>query len=233
MLFQPRQQLDEIAGSVAVVELVLEDAVPGVLAGAVGAGQGEQIGPVGDAGGGPALYRRGSDLVIADHPEQLAEAGNLLLPDGGECLRRDVAPGHAGAAGGDHDLDRGVVDPALQMFDDRRQILAQDIPRGDRVTGLGNAVGEQVAGAVVLGAACVRKRQKRDVDRDERPALVNPRHAPPPRSGHRPARYNAATLRSQCDPGSGSAGPASAGRSTDWPAPAPDSRGSRCWARFR
>lgn len=44
MLFEPGHDLDEIAGHVAIVELMDEDAVPAVPAGAGTARKGEEIG---------------------------------------------------------------------------------------------------------------------------------------------------------------------------------------------
>ena len=49
MLLQPRHDLDEVAGPVAVVELPLEDVVPGVAAGAGRARQAEDVGALRDA----------------------------------------------------------------------------------------------------------------------------------------------------------------------------------------
>src|SRR5262245_47061659 len=49
VLLQARHDLDEVAGAVAVVELVHQDAVPGVAAGAGRARQAEDIGAVGQA----------------------------------------------------------------------------------------------------------------------------------------------------------------------------------------
>src|SRR5580700_8724664 len=99
LLLQPGHQLDEIAGAEAVVELMDEDAVPGVAAGAGRAGQREQIGAAGDPSGGAALDRRGADLLVALPAEQLAEPGDLLLVDAVERLGGHVAPGDPGAAG--------------------------------------------------------------------------------------------------------------------------------------
>src|SRR5205807_9704680 len=130
-----------------------EDALPGVAAGARRAGQGEEIGAAGDAAGRPALDRRGADLLIAQHAEDLAEAGDLLVVDGVEGLRRDVAPGDAGAAGGDHHVDRGVGDPGVQLLDDARLVVAHDAARGDAVAGRGDQLGKRVAGPVVGRAA--------------------------------------------------------------------------------
>src|SRR3984893_9238500 len=79
VFLQARHQLDEIARAEAIVELVDEDAFPGVATGARRAGQREEIGAAGDTRRGPALDRRGPDLVIAEPAEELAKAGDLLL----------------------------------------------------------------------------------------------------------------------------------------------------------
>src|SRR5207244_13497103 len=112
-----------------------EDAFPGVAAGAGRARQREEIGPTGDPGRCPALDRRGPDLVIAKPAEELAEAGDFLLVDAVECLRRDVAPGYSGAASRDHDIDRRIGDPCLELGDDLVLFVADDAARGDVVAG--------------------------------------------------------------------------------------------------
>src|SRR5438132_13083464 len=91
MFLQAGHQLDEVARPEAVVELVDENAFPGVAAGARRAGQGKQIGAAGDPGGGPALDRRGADLVVAEPAEQLAKAGDLLFVDAVESFGGHVA----------------------------------------------------------------------------------------------------------------------------------------------
>src|SRR5713101_3676601 len=105
MLLQARHQLDEIARTEAVIELVDEDPLPGVAAGRGRAGQRKEIGAAGDPGGGAALDRRGADLVVALPAEDLAEPGDLLFVDAVKGFRRHVAAGDAGAAGGDDDID--------------------------------------------------------------------------------------------------------------------------------
>src|SRR5207302_1744841 len=79
MPLEPRHQLDEIAWAEAVVELVDEDPLPGVAAGAGGAREREQIGAAGDPGGGAALDCRGADLVEAEPAKQFAKPGDLLF----------------------------------------------------------------------------------------------------------------------------------------------------------
>jgi hypothetical protein len=63
MLLQPRHDLDEIAGAVAVVELPLEDVVPCILTGARRPRQAEDVGAAREAsagarldGGGPTFW---------------------------------------------------------------------------------------------------------------------------------------------------------------------------------
>src|SRR5690606_12993993 len=58
--------LDEIAGAVAVVELPLENAVPGVPAGARRAGQAEDQRALGDAAASARLDGRGADGLERD-----------------------------------------------------------------------------------------------------------------------------------------------------------------------
>jgi len=77
MLLQPRHQLDQIARAQPVVELVPDNLLPAVAAGAGRAGEREEIGAAGDAGGGAALDRRSADLLVAEPAEELAEAGDL------------------------------------------------------------------------------------------------------------------------------------------------------------
>src|SRR5688500_13642792 len=116
MLVQPRHQLDQVAGAQAVVELELQDLLPAVAGGAGRAGQGEEIGRVGDAADGARLDRGRADLLVGEPAEQLAEAIDLLLEHALEGFRRDVATGHAGAAGRDHDVDFGIGDPGLELY---------------------------------------------------------------------------------------------------------------------
>ncbi len=166
---QPRHQLDEVARAEAVVELVDEDPVPGVAAGAGRAGQREEIGAAGDPGGGAALDRRGADLLVAQPAEQLAEAGDLLLVDAVERLRGDVAAGDAGAAGRDHDVDLGIARsrPAAA----RRCRRIRRARSCERRCWWPAAVGELLRAYCRSGlraaAARVRHGQQRDVDRRE------------------------------------------------------------------
>ena len=68
-LRQPRHDLDEGAGAVAVVQLEFEDAFPGVLAGARRARQRKDQRAFGETAAGAGLRRRRADRLIAQHVE--------------------------------------------------------------------------------------------------------------------------------------------------------------------
>src|SRR4029077_10937505 len=132
-----------------------ENALPGVAASAGRARQCEEVGAAGNPGRRPALDRRGPDLVVAEPAEELAKPGDLLLIDAVKGLRRDVTPGDPGATGRDHDVDRRIGDPRLELRDDLVLFVADDTARGDVVPGGGGEVGERIAGAVLCGVAGV------------------------------------------------------------------------------
>src|SRR5260370_17563539 len=124
MLVQPRHDLDEIAGPRAVIELCGEDAVPAVTAGAWRTRQAEDEGRAGNAGGSPALDRRGTDLGVAQHMEGDRKSIHPLFEQRLDPLRRDVAAGKAGAAGGEDGIDAGIGDPSLDHDPHRLHVLA-------------------------------------------------------------------------------------------------------------
>ena len=74
MLLQPRHDLDEVAGPVAMSSGG-EDAVPGVAAGPGRARQREKVGAPRHAGAGAALHRGGADLRMGDIVKSVPKAG--------------------------------------------------------------------------------------------------------------------------------------------------------------
>src|SRR3546814_8189895 len=114
---QPRHQVDEIAGTMAAVELGRQYALPRVLHRARRAGEREDIGAARDHGAGARLDRRGADTLVAEPAKQLPEAGDVLAVEAAQRLGRHVAAGEAGAAGGDDDIDLRVVDPIVEARD--------------------------------------------------------------------------------------------------------------------
>ena len=67
LLHHTRHDLDEVARPVAVVELPLQDFVPGILACTRRTWDTKDIGTIGSPGTSPRLHSRGFDLLIGDH----------------------------------------------------------------------------------------------------------------------------------------------------------------------
>src|SRR5262249_59802800 len=86
---------EEGARAVAIVQLILKDAIPGILAGAGRPRHAENVSAVGSPAAGSALHRRGADLLIAKHMEQRREAVDLLLEEVLNGVRSHIA--HAGS----------------------------------------------------------------------------------------------------------------------------------------
>src|SRR5262249_50368806 len=153
LLLQPRHDLDEGARAVAIVQLILKDAIPGILAGAGRSRHAENVSAFGYPAAGSALHRRGADLLIAKHMEQRREAVDLLLEEWLHGVRRHIAPGEACAASGDHHVDLRILHPALHLLPDRLGVILDDGMLDHFVTGLLDYVGKQYARRVgLLGA---------------------------------------------------------------------------------
>ena len=73
VLVEARHDLDEIAGTVAVAELVHQDLVPGIAAGARRARQAEDVGAAGNSGG------RANGAILAQDSALLLLAGLMSL----------------------------------------------------------------------------------------------------------------------------------------------------------
>src|SRR5580698_172151 len=176
MLVEPRHDLDEIAWPVTVIELMHQNLVPGVLAGAGRARQAEDIGRAGDAGGSARLDRRGADFWKTHHQKQRRERVHLLVEQWLDRLRRDVAAGEASAACGDDDVDHRVGDPGFDPGTDRLDVVGDDAALGDVMAGGDDALHQHRPRLVVLERTAVGNRQHRDFQRYELLGLVEPGH---------------------------------------------------------
>jgi NAD(P)-dependent dehydrogenase (short-subunit alcohol dehydrogenase family) len=176
VLIQPRHDLDEVARPVAVIELVREDAVPAILAGAGRARQAEDVSRTGNARGCAGLDRRGADLGVADHQEQGREPIHPLFEQRLDRFGGDVAASEAGAAGGDHDIDAFVGDPRFHLRTDVLNIVGNDRARGELVPGGFKPLHQRRAGLVVRHLAGVGDGQDRNVERDEISRFVDAGH---------------------------------------------------------
>ena len=104
------------------------------------------------------------------------EAVHALLEERLQRLRRHVAAGEAGAAGGDHHVDAGIGDPGLHLRADR---LASSvtIARGrELVAGLAMRSASVSPELVVGERARVGDGQHGDADRDEGAGFVDAGH---------------------------------------------------------
>src|ERR1700723_2885167 len=96
MLIEPRHDLDEVTGSIAVIELMDQNLVPGVTAGAGRTRQAEDVGGAGDPRGCPGLNRRRSNLLKADHQKERRKRIHLFLEQRLDRCRSNVAAGKPG-----------------------------------------------------------------------------------------------------------------------------------------
>src|SRR4029079_314356 len=124
MLVEARHDLDEIAGPVAVIELVHQDLIPAVTARARRSWQAEDVSGAGNAGRRAGLDRRGADLGVADHQKQRGEAVHTLFEQRLDRLRGYVAAGKAVPSVGDDDIDRRIRDPVFDTRADGRDVVA-------------------------------------------------------------------------------------------------------------
>src|SRR5260221_8025231 len=135
MFVEPRHDLNEVTGPRAVIELGAKDAVPAVAAGAGRTRQAEDEGGARNAGGGAALDRRGADLGVAQHVEGDGKTVHPLFEQRLDRLRRNVAAGKAGAAGGDDRVHPWIGDPSLDDDADRIDVVDNDFARREMMSG--------------------------------------------------------------------------------------------------
>src|ERR1700734_1475632 len=98
MLIEPRHDLDEVTGSIAVIELMDQNLVPGVTAGAGRAWQAEDVGGARDPCGCPRLNRRRSNLLKADHQKERRKRIHLFFEQRLDRFRGYIAAGKPGPA---------------------------------------------------------------------------------------------------------------------------------------
>ena len=112
--------------------------------------------------------------------KDFGKAVHALFEDRLQRFRRHVAAGEAGAAGGDHHVDFFIPRPGENRFADFLGVVGDDGTVDKHMAGLGDAVGERLAGFVVGKAARVGNGEHRDPDRNEAAAFVDPAHASAP-----------------------------------------------------
>src|SRR5579871_903211 len=167
MFIEARQNFHEIAGPVAKIELVHENFVPGIAAGAGRAGKAKNKGRIGGARGSAALDRRRADLAERNLMEGDGKSVHALFEQRLDRFRRDVPPGEAGAAGGDHDVDFLIPDPRLYLGADRFYVVLHQRARGEFVARALDTPLQERPGFVSRKIARVGNGQHRDRERHE------------------------------------------------------------------
>jgi len=99
---------------------------------------------------GAAEHRGRTDLVVAEHAEQLAIAGQRLGQEPADRLEGLVALSDAGAAADQDGVDCCRFNEAIQQPADRGRFVGHDLPVDHLVSGLGQEVDNQVAASVSL-----------------------------------------------------------------------------------
>jgi len=148
-------QGNQIARSVAAVELMGQDAVPGVFAGTGGAGQGEQHGAFGKTGTGPRGQSGGANGFIAQHVHEDGKPFDFLVIERGDGFDGDIATGETGAARGDDDISALVVNMIFNRDLNGVLIVCDDLARDAFVPGFTQHFFQPVARAVIFRRARV------------------------------------------------------------------------------
>src|SRR3569832_877458 len=176
---QTREELHEVAGLGAAVELLLQDVVPGEATGIGRAGYAENKSGVGDAREHARLHGGGLDLRVGEMAKQLAETVDFFIEQRTYRLRGLIARGEARAAGDDHRLHRGVGDPARDLRAHLIEVVGNDHLVGEAMPCGLQSLHQQAAGGVCLFVACVGHGEHRDSDRNKRCLFTTRTHLSP------------------------------------------------------
>ena len=97
----------------------------------------------------------------------MRESFDLFFERGAHRFDGYIAPGESGSAGRYDDVDVVAVEPIAHATADGPDVVLDDLARGKLVTGLGDAVGQGLAGLVIAKRARIRNRQDSDSDGDK------------------------------------------------------------------
>src|ERR1035437_6734004 len=119
-----------------------------------------------ETGARAAHHRRRSDRLVAQHPEQLAEAVEPLVQQTADGFVRAVARADAGAAGRDDGLYPGIDELPLDRAAHKIGIVLHDRASGDHVARRAEQIRDRAAARVRLVGARIAHGD--DVARDRR-----------------------------------------------------------------
>ena len=179
VLVEPRHQLDEVAGPVAVIELVHQDFVPGVAAGAGRARQAEDEGRVRDARGGARLDGGRTDLGRLTM-WNMVEKPSMRFSNSGSSASgvtsRPVKPVPPVV------MTTSIAGSAIQALACARIFSTSSVTIARAATACPaccDPLRQRRARFVLGDAAGIRNRQHRDLERNELTALVETGHGAP------------------------------------------------------
>ena len=105
---------------------------------------------------GAREHRGGADVLVAQHPEQLAETDQPLLQQPVHRLERAVARRDAGAAGGDDRINCGIRDERRDLRRHVRRLVLQHRPPVHHVAGAAEQFRDRAPAACLSRASACR-----------------------------------------------------------------------------
>jgi len=150
---QSRQELHQITGPGAGIQLGADQAIPGGGYRVEGAGQHEDQGAVGYPGQTATLQAAGAYRLVGEHPKQFAKTVDCLIEQRCHRLGGAIAAGEAGAAAADHNLYCGISDPAADFGANLIAVIGHQPPLHQPVTRRLQQLLQGVAAAVFGGGA--------------------------------------------------------------------------------
>src|SRR4030095_8495580 len=104
-------------------------------------------------------HRRRANLLVAEHAEQFAEAGEQLLEQAIDRFKRAVARGNSRTPGRDNHSSAFIHQADVHGSDDRRGIIANDRMTGDAVPPALEKLADRLSAGIVGFGSGIADRQ--------------------------------------------------------------------------
>ena len=109
--------------------------IPGRGHGIKGSGENKDEGAVGDSGETATLQGAGADGFKGEHAKQLAETVDGFVEQWAHRFRGAIAAGQPCSAGGDHNVNRRIGDPAADIRSDLVAVVRTNGAFAESMTG--------------------------------------------------------------------------------------------------
>ncbi len=156
MFPQSGHEIDEIAGLVAIIQLMNQNDFPCVAHRAGRPRESEQVFPFGDTADSPRLNRARPNLRIAQDSKELTEAGYLFLENASESLRCDIPPREPCSSRGDDDINVDVFYPFPEDDLDRIGLITNDVACDRSMTSSSYLSGKEIARSISRGITSIQ-----------------------------------------------------------------------------